>query len=232
MSKFQMFSLIDSLKSAVQKLKLKNYRTEWQEYYSFSNYSDEAFKQKQLLVKNFLSQLKPKSVLDLGANEGIFSQIACQTGAYTIACDIDPQAMEKAYLEGKKTKNNCLLPLVIDLTNPSPALGWASSERKSFSQRIKADCVMALALIHHLAISNNLPMGSISKYFASLGNHLIIEFVPKEDSKVQILLQNREDIFSDYSKEGFEKAFGEDFQILEAKNISESKRTLYLLKRK
>jgi len=232
MKKFQMMALISSLKSAIKKMRMKNFQTEWQEYYHFTNYSDESFEYKKLLFKNFLGKIKPKSVLDLGANEGIFSQIACQNGAYTIACDIDSLAVEKAYLEAKKSKNKLLLPLIIDLTNPSPSLGWENTERKSFSQRIKVDCVSALALIHHLAISNNLPFTLISQYFASLGKYLIIEFVPKEDSNVQKLLQNREDIFDEYSKEGFEKAFGKYFQILEQKKIKESKRVLYLMKRR
>jgi len=232
MSRFQMLSLIGNLKSVIQKMEMKNFQTEWKEYYHFTNYSDEAFEYKKLLFKNFLGKIKPKSVLDLGANEGVFSQIACQNKAYTIACDIDPLAVEKAYLEAKKSKNKLLLPLIIDLTNPSPGLGWENTERKSFSQRIKVDCISALALIHHLAISNNLPFALISQYFASLGKYLIIEFVPKEDSKAQKLLQNREDIFEEYSKEDFEKAFGKHFQILEQKKIKESKRVLYLMRRR
>jgi len=232
MTKFQMISLIDSLKSGIEKIKMKNFQTEWKEYYNFTNYSDKAFNQKQLLLKNFLTKLKPKTVLDIGANEGKFSEIACQEGAYTIACDIDPLSVEKAYLASKQSKNNLLLPLIIDLTNPSQNLGWANTERKSFSQRIKVDCIVALALIHHLAIPHNLPFSRIAQYFASLGKYLIIEFVPKEDSNVQILLQNRKDIFDHYSKQGFEKTFSEYFRIIQVENIQESKRTLYLLKQK
>jgi len=232
MTRFQMLSLIGNLKSTIEKLKMNHFKTEWQEYYSFTNYSDKAAEQKELLLKNFLNQARPKFVLDLGANDGRFSQIACQNGAYTIACDIDPLAIEKSYLEAKRNKNSRLLPLIIDLTNPSPSLGWASVERKSFNQRAKVDCVVALALIHHLAISNNLPLPMIAEYFAGLGDNLIIEFVPKEDSNVKILLQNREDIFTEYSKEGFEKAFQLFFNILGRENINESKRILYLMKRK
>jgi len=231
-SKFQMLSLINNLKSIIMKLKLKNYQTEWRDYYHFTNYTKAAFEQKKSQVSEFLDQIKPKTVLDLGANEGIFSQIACQRGAYTIACDVDPLSVEKTYLEDKKRQNKRLLPLMVDLTNPTPSLGWANAERKSFNQRAKADCVIALALIHHLAISNNLPLFLIAQYFAGLGDYLIIEFVPKEDSNVQILLQNREDIFSEYSEEGFKKAFGEFFQIIETKNIKDSKRIIYLMKRK
>lgn len=232
MTKFQMFSLIKNLKSSVSNLKLKNFQTEWKDYYQIANYSKKAFIHKQALFKKFLGKVKPKNVVDLGANEGLFSRIASKMGVYTIACDLDQVAIEKAYLQAKQEKNKRLLPLVIDLTNPTPNLGWANIERKSFTQRARADCVCALALIHHLSISNNLPFSLIADYFSSLGDYLIIEFVPKQDSNVQILLQNREDIFKEYSKKGFEKAFKKYFEILENGKIEDSERELYLMKRK
>jgi len=232
MTKAQMLSFIKNLKSTVENLKIKKEQTEWEKYYSFTNYSNKAFEKKKLLLQQYLKKIKPQSVLDLGANTGLFSQIATKSGAYTVACDIDPLAVEKAYLDSKKNKNKLLLPMIIDLTSPSPALGWANKERKSFSQRARVDCVIAFALIHHLAISNNLPLPLIAKYFSDLGNYLIIEFVPKEDSKVQILLQNREDIFKEYSKAGFEKAFLKYYQIISSKSIKESKREIYLMKKK
>lgn len=232
MTKFQMISLIDNLKSTVEKLEIKKEQTEWEKYYTFTNYSSKAFKQKQLLLDQYLKKVRPKSVVDLGANTGKFSEIACRAGAYTIACDSDPLAIEQAYLEAKRNKNKLLLPLVVDLTNPSPALGWANQERQSFGQRVKVDCVVALALIHHLAISNNLPLEMVAQYLASLGKWLVIEFVPKEDSKVQILLQNREDIFKNYSKDNFEKTFLKHFEIIDCQSIKESKREIYLMKRR
>ena len=232
MKKLQMIALIENLKSTIEKMKIKKFKTEWQKYYHFMNYSNKAFEHKKFLIKNFLYKIKPQSVIDLGANEGIFSQIASQTGAYTIACDVDPFVVEEVYLKAKNDKNKFLLPLIIDLTNPSPSLGWENKERKSFIERAKVDCIFALALIHHLAISNNLPLSLISQYFARLGKYLIIEFVPKQDSNVQILLQNRKDIFDEYSKEVFEKVFCNHFQIIERKKIKESKRELYLMKRK
>jgi hypothetical protein len=122
-----------------------------------------------------------------------------------------------------------MLPLVIDLTNPSPDLGWAHQERASLKSRGPADLLMALALIHHLAISNNTPLDRIASYFAALGRHLIIEFVPKGDSQVERLLASREDIFDHYTQQGFEQAFGRFFNTLDRQAIRDSKRTLYLM---
>lgn len=230
MNKFQMISLINNLISTIKKLEIKKQQTEWGKYYTFTNYSTKAFKEKKFILNNFLKKIKPKSVIDLGANTGEFSKIAVKNGAYTVACDIDPLAVEKAYLDFQNEK--LLLPMIIDLTNPSSAIGWGNKERKSFSERVDVDCVIAFALIHHLAISNNLPFSLIAEYFSSLGKYLIIEFVPKDDSKVKKLLQNREDIFFNYTQEKFEKDFEKFYKILDVEKIKESKRAIYLLEKR
>ena len=123
-----------------------------------------------------------------------------------------------------------MLPLLLDLTNPSPALGWAHSERASFMERGPADLVMALALVHHLAISNNVPLPKLARFFRDCGGWLIIEFVPKRDSRVQRLLATRKDIFDHYTQPDFEKAFELFYDIQEKSEIPGSKRTLYLMK--
>ena len=174
-------------------------------------------------------QLKPGMVWDLGANNGEFSRIASEAGIYTISSDIDPTAVEQNYRRIRHENETNLLPLILDLTNPSPGLGWANNERDSFRQRGPVDMLFALALIHHLAISNNVPLAQVAEFFAELGNWLIIEFVPKADSQVQKLLKSRDDIFDQYTKEGFEQAFGLYFNLQEAVPLKESERILYLL---
>ena len=120
----------------------------------------------------------------------------------------------------------------MDLTNPSPNLGWSLLERQGLISRGPVDCVMALALIHHLAISNNVPFNLIAKFFSSLGHYLIIEFVPKEDSQVQKLLSTRVDIFSEYNEKQFEVVFSKFYKTIIKKNINKSNRMLYLMKKK
>lgn len=230
MNKFQMISLVNNLISAVKKLEIKKQQTQWSKYYTFTNYSTKAFKEKKFILNNYLKKIKPKTAIDLGANTGEFSKIAVKNGAYTLACDIDPLAVERAYLNFRHEK--LVLPMIIDLTNPSPAIGWNNRERMSFSDRVNVSCVIAFALIHHLAISNNLPLSSIAEYFSSLGKYLIIEFVPKDDSKVKILLQNREDIFPNYTQEKFEKNFNKFYKILAINKIKDSKRTIYLMEKR
>jgi hypothetical protein len=134
-------------------------------------------------------------------------------GRRVIAWDIDPAATERHYQRIRRDGTTGILPLVVDLGNPSPALGWANSERRSFVEREDADVVLALALVHHLAISRNLPLDRLADFFASLGRGLIIEFVPKDDPMVRKLLATREDIFPDYTLDGFRAAFERRFTI-------------------
>jgi len=226
-----MIGLIEGLDSAVRKLDWKPGGTEWGNYYDITNYSDAAFEHKKQLVGEWVVRMKPKLVCDLGANNGVFSRVAGEDGAYVISSDIDPAAVEQNYRQMKSEKNENLLPLLLDLTNPSPSIGWANEERDSFAGRGPADMVLALALIHHLAISNNVPLPQVADFFAHMGKYLVIEFVPKSDSQVQKLLVSREDIFPNYTREGFETAFRQRFKICEAVNVRESERVLYLMER-
>lgn len=231
-SRMALEGILDSLKSTIQGLKFPYPETEWGDYYNNTNYSDVAEKEKQKLVKEFLERVSPKTVCDLGANRGDYSRIASDMGAETLAFDIDMVAVEKNYVKSKKESEKNLLPLVCDLTNPAPAIGFANLERDNFSSRFKCDVVMALALIHHISISNNVPFDNSARFFASLGEYLVIEFVPKSDSKVQILLGTREDIFDDYTPDGFEKAYSEYYDIVDKQVIESSERILYLMRRK
>jgi len=231
MSKLAHMGIIDSLVSAVRALQWRPAGTEWAEYYQDTNYTPAAFQHKKDIIMGFLNTSKPANVLDLGANDGTFSRLSAGKGIPTISSDIDPSAIEKNYRDCVKNGDKNILPLVIDLTNPSGAAGWENRERASFMERGRADAVLALALIHHLAISNNLPFSRIAGFMSRMCNWLIIEFVPKEDSQVQRLLATREDIFPDYNQGAFEKEFSRYFTIENSADISESQRILYLMRR-
>lgn len=231
-SKTGMLGLIDSLETTVQKLKWKPSQTEWGDYYLNTNYSAKAMTAKEQLVEKMILKTKPKIVWDLGANTGKFSRLATKNGIKTIAFDIDPLAVELNYLECQRTKEKNLLPLIQDLTNPSSNIGFANKERDSLVKRGPASTVLALALIHHLAISNNLPFTKIAEFFSLCGDLLIIEFVPKEDEQVKKLLRSRKDIFLNYSQINFKVDFSRYFDIQKKEVIPETKRALYLMKRK
>jgi len=232
MSLLSLRGLIDSLESAVKRLKWRASGTEWADYYAQTNYSDQAVSEKESLVANFVETVQPKIVWDLGANTGRFSRLASERGIQTIAFDVDAAAVERNYQECKAKSEKSLLPLCLDLTNPSSGIGWANNERMSMMDRGPADMVFALALIHHLAISNNVPLDRVALFLSSICRHLVIEFVPKTDSQVQRLLTTRADIFDQYHQEGFELAFQNQFNIIQSQKIEGTDRILYLMEKK
>jgi len=227
MSSTALANLLDSLRRTVTSLRWKPRGTEWADYYEDNSYTDAAANQKQQVIAEFLAQHAPATVWDLGANTGVYSRLASRAGAYTCAFDIDPACVERNYLDCRSSRETNLLPLWLDLTNPSPALGWAHRERQSLAERGPADVVMALALIHHLAISNNVPLPRVAEFFRRLGRNLIIEFVPKEDPQVQRLLRSRKDIFPNYTQDGFASAFGQYYHLAQSQPIGQDGRVLY-----
>lgn len=223
--------IIWSLERAVRKLDWRLGRSAWSDYYAeAAHYSDAALQHKRDLVGAFLEAAGGRQVWDLGANVGMFGREASKRGMSAVCFDVDQACVEANYRQTKADQETEILPLVCDLTNPSPAIGWANRERSSLAERGPADIVMALALIHHLAIGNNVPLPMIASFFAEIARHAIVEFVPKDDPMVQKLLVTREDIFADYTRNEFERAFGERFAIERAEPIEGSQRVLYLLR--
>ena len=230
--KKSLLQIADSLRSTIRGLRWRHGATNWSGYYDGDSYREEAFQHKLELVAEYLDLIKPSCVWDLGANTGEFSRIASGAGAFTVSVDNDPGVVEDNYLRAKRDQERNLLPLLVDLVNPSGAIGWANAERQSLAERSNADCLLALALIHHLAISNNVPLFMIADYFASLAEWLIIEFVPKRDKQAQKLLRSRSDIFEDYSLEGFEAQFSRLYNIVKSNRLRQSDRVLYLMRRR
>jgi hypothetical protein len=232
-SKTAFLALIASLRNAVHKQTWNTPKTEWADYYDANhNYGDKGLEAKSGLVESLLRPVQPRSTWDLGANTGVFSRVAAKLGAHVVAWDIDSNAVEANYQRVRREQESSVLPLLLDLTNPSPGLGWAHGERASLVARGPVDVVMALGLIHHLAISNNVPLGHISRFFASLGHHVLVEWVPKEDSQVEKLLATRKDVFPHYHREGFQAAFAKDFDAASVVEIPGTRRALYLFKRR
>jgi hypothetical protein len=116
----------------------------------------------------------------------------------------------------------------MDLGNPTPGIGWGNQERDSLFSRANADTILALALVHHLAVALNIPLGHIVRFFARLATNIIIEFVPKSDPQFIRLLENREDTYCEYSEEGFESAFKKQFELRDKIALQGSERILYL----
>jgi hypothetical protein len=227
-------ALIESLKKAIEKQQWRPPTTEWGNYYNETNYTDKATRTKEQLVADYLEKLpNPLELIqDIGANNGRYSRIAAKYAQLVVSQDIDPIAVSANYRITQEIGLQNVLPLELDIVAPTPAIGWENSERDSFNQRRPADALLALALIHHLAISNNIPFERIASFFSHRCKWLIIEFVPKVDSQVQILLATRPDIFPNYHLDCFEEIFQQHFHLREKHLIEDSQRTLYLMEKK
>lgn len=229
-SKNKLLNLISHLEGIIRDLSNID-KTEWSNYYSDSISSHEYLDKKQAIISNLLQKLNGSKLLDLGANEGFFSRLAAAKNFNVTATDKDDQCINNLYKICKKENITNILPLCLDLMNPSPASGFANKERASFEERTHVDAVMALALVHHLAIGYNLPFDKIAEYLSEFSNQLIIEFVPKDDEKVQLLLQNKKDIYKEYTLDQFENSFRQKFTITEKVGVPDSGRIIYMMKK-
>ena len=232
--KSRLIALLDNLRNTVRRCELRQAATEWGDYYDDTSYSDAAMSAKQAAVKQLVATVaQPEDIVhDFGGNTGRFSRLLAEDGRYVVSHDIDPLAVERNYTYNRSNGVTRVLPLLLDLTNPSPAIGWALNERASALDRVSRGTVVALALVHHLAIANNVPLTHLAEFFAGVANALIIEFVPKEDPQVQRLLATRHDIFPDYSREGFERAFAAHFDVRAVQAVTGTPRTVFAMTRR
>ena len=231
-SRCSLLGIIENLSALVGSLRTPRGTTVWEGYYTSFNYSAAAFETKERIVNQWAHEASANVIWDLGANTGLLSRNLSKFASLVVAYDFDRGAVEANYRECKKSHNERVLPLCQDLTNPSPALGWRGRERDSLASRGPADLALALALVHHLAIANNVPLSEVAAFLAELGRQLIVEFVPKEDSQVQRMLRTRDDIFSDYGEKQFVLALEKHFLVQDRVLLPDSVRSLYRLVRR
>ena len=223
-------ALLDHLRRTVEGLKVEAGGTQWADYADRTSYSAAGTASKEAIVRRMLEAIGAKRAWDVGANTGRYSAIAADAGYEVLALDIDWAAVERHYLALRSSGETRIMPLLADIAEPSPAIGWANEERASLLERATADVVVGLALVHHLAIGRNVPLPLISRLMARLAPNLILEWVPKEDPMAKRLLAARADIFADYSADGLRAAFRHDFEIVEEAPIEESLRILFRMR--
>ncbi|MDR1366181.1 MAG: hypothetical protein LBJ03_03840 [Holosporales bacterium] len=226
MPKSGLISLIKSLKKVILGLRSKAKYSVWLGYDDRNSYRDVDTKAKEDLVSAFLDSNKIKSLIDLGCNTGHYSCDISLGHIKVFACDVDSDCIDVVFKRACPT----IVPIVLDLMNPSPSCGWALTERKSIYERLgKQDGFLALALVHHICIANNVPLDYFVQLLKSLASSGVLEWISKEDPMVKALLRNRDDVFQDYSWENFKSVVQKYFKILKTQDINNGTRTLCLL---
>ena len=237
LSKKAQLNIIKSLYDFIKKLSLKEH-SEWGDYYDKTNYSDDAFKVKSEIINSWVDAVKPKTLIDVGGNDGTFVRRINFELEQALVCDIDNNAVDYNYKTIKGNKEKYMLPFVLDVLNPSADVGFNNNERASFINRMKTyapDVTLALAVIHHMTLSGNVTFDMSAAFFASFSKHLIIELPIPGDTWVERLLKTKGDFrnhFDFYTEANFEKAYSAVFEVVEKQQIPNSKRVMYFLKRK
>lgn len=232
MSASKVATLLESLRTTVESLRWEPSGTVWADYADNTSYDAAATAAKSAAVSAALRAVGGTRAWDLGANTGRYSRLAAAEGYRVVAMDIDEGAVERAYLAIRADGRTDITPLLADLTDPSPGLGWGNAERASLLERIDTDVILALALVHHLAIGSNVPLPMVASLFAGMAPHAVVEWVPKEDAMVKRLLASREDVFEGYTEAGFEAGFEAHFELVTKTPIEGSVRILYHYRRR
>lgn len=228
--KENLLGMINHLKDFVADLKLrKSDGSQWQHYDKETHYSDAGKDCKAVIIRNYVTMIRPKVVWDMGANDGFFSRVIADHCKLLLSLDFDPLAIEKNFNLAKAEKKENVYSLLADVVNPSPDLGWANQERRQLIARSKPDLIMALALIHHLVITHNISFVKVAEYFASMADWLIIEFVPKDDEKINALPETAGK--GTYSRENFEIAFFQYYNLIAENKVDGSQRSILFLEK-
>lgn len=220
-------SNVRRLRKLVGRLRWNCRGSEWSDYSENNSYAEIDNGLKEGFVRDVVQSRKWRLVWDLGCNTGNYSRIAAENARCVVAMDRDHLAVDRLYRKLKQEGNTSILPLVNNLADPSPNIGWRNRERKTLPERGRPDLLLCLALIHHLTISANIPVGDFVDWLAGLGGDLVIEFVTKDDAMVQKLLRNKEDQYHDYTLERFESCLSRAFRIQRRETLTSGTRILY-----
>jgi len=220
--------ILKGLRSWIRKMEPKSLgKTTWEDYSNHNSYTTIDIVQKENFIADFCSRVKPGLLFDIGCNTGYYAEVALANGALSVVgFDSDQGALDRSFNRAKDKRLN-FLPLYMDAANPSPDQGWLQNEREGFTKRAHADGVIALALVHHLAIGKNIPLDEVVKWITRSASQGVIEFVPKSDPMVQKLLSLRDDIFESYTADAFVSHLENHSKIVKSSAVSSSNRHLY-----
>jgi ribosomal protein L11 methylase PrmA len=230
-SKKKLLNLVMHLESIISAFRGRRTGTTWSDYYDATILSHRYLTEKEKLFRQMLQGIEFGTALDAGTNDGHFAKVLAERGATVIAIDNDSASINRLYEHVRKENTGNILPLLVDVTQPSPALGFRNKERAAFFDRVHPELVTALALIHHLVVSKNIPLAALADFFAEItGKYLLIEFVPPGDPKVIEISKSRTALHA-YDAGVFESSFEKLFTILRKEQVPGTGRVLYLMEK-
>ena len=206
----------------------------WSDYMSNNRYTEDYFPLKESFVRSALAECRPARVLDVGCNTGFFSKLCAKTGASIVGIDSDPIVVGRLWHEAKAESLD-VLPLVVNLARPTPSTGWLNAECSSFLERSRGafDLVLMLAVVHHMLVSERIPLRSILSLVSELTSaFLLIEYVPPDDPKFREIARGRDHLHADLTREVFEAEYQPFFETIRKMQLGETGRWLYLLRRR
>lgn len=218
---------IQRLRRVVERLEWQPSRSTWSEYTKEHSYDDADLQRKSTFVGQVLGSRRWGRVWDIGCNTGTYSRLASEHADYVLALDADHLALDRFYMQLKLEGDLKVLPLLADVADPTPGLGWRGLERRMLADRGRPDLMLCLALIHHLVIGRNIPVHDLVAWLAGLGGDLVIEFVGHGDPMVERLLRNRSGQAIEYSAEALEAALADHFGAVTHEVLESGTRTLY-----
>ena len=224
--------LIMSLERTVASLEPAHQESDWLGYDPGASSGESYAEEKRATVAGIIHDLAPGTVWDIGCNSGVFSRIAAAEGAMVVSLDQDHACVARLYQSLRAEGEQRILPLVLDIACPTPGTGWMNKEHRPFLERGGCELCLSLALVHHLAIGRNLPFRNIIELFRQHCSYLLIEYVPKDDPNVALMLKGRSDVFQDYTLKSFESALCDAFLILKKVQFEHTGRILYLCRKK
>jgi SAM-dependent methyltransferase len=221
-------------KQLQQSAKGQSRETRWTPYEHECPYASHQIVEKRTFVESVLKKYRFRRVLDVGCNSGTFSRLASQLGSDVVAIDSDRAVIGRLWEKARSEKLS-ILPLVIDIARPSPAAGWRNLENESFLDRSRGyfNCILLLGILHHLLVTERIPLDSILELAADLTTHsAVVEYIGRDDPMFQALLRGRDHLHHDFTPLRFEEACEKRFRVIEKMGIPDSSRVVYLLRKK
>ena len=219
------------LAKLIRRLEWSPSRSTWSGYEPTTSYEETDARRKEEFVRRAIGSQRWGLVWDLGCNVGRFARLAAERSRYVVALDADDAVVERLYRELKEEGSTSILPLVVDVLDPSPGLGWKGRERRPLTERGEPDLALCLALVHHLSIGGNVPLRDVVDWLGSLRSAVVVEFPTRDDPQVQRLLAaKRDDLHSDYERDLFERSLHEAFEVERSEALAGGTRVLYFVR--